>query len=76
MDAKSFYGHTINRVRINDLEGVQHLQEDVALEVIPEDHDSGEESDSLEDEIENFRSNKVCNTLHYYILEYENENIS
>ena len=28
MDAKSFYGYTMNRVRINDMEGVQHLQED------------------------------------------------
>ena len=55
MDARSFYGHTINRVRINEREGVQNHQEEVFPEALPEIEDSEEESECSEDEIENFR---------------------
>ena len=61
MDARSFYGQTINRVRINDREGVQNHQEEVFLEVLPEIVDSEEESECSEDEIENLRNDRVSN---------------
>lgn len=63
MDTRCFYGHTRNRVRVNDREGVQILQEDIVLEPIPENEDSGEESDGIEDEIENFRTEQVFHKI-------------
>ena len=59
MDTRCFYGRTRERVRVNEREGVQILQENIVLEAFPDNEDSGEESDGIEDEIENFRTEKV-----------------
>ena len=40
---------------------MQNLLEDIILDIIPENEDSGEESDSIDDEIENFSVDKVDN---------------